>query len=215
MLSVDTGTIITITLTVFGVLAAVLTLRHELRMRRHIAAEYEPEEYLGLAGVQSQTGELADTTEEPGKGQAFRYKESDVLFARLRPYLNKVWRAEAEGVCSTEFHVIRINEGVSDLLPDYLAAVMRSSVVVAQTKHMMTGNTHPRLANEDVVDLLIPIPDEKTQRKIVDELRRRRMEARCLREEAAREWETAKARFEARLLGGRGRNESVTYLPGG
>ncbi|MBI5909839.1 MAG: hypothetical protein HY848_07795 [Betaproteobacteria bacterium] len=39
MLSVDVGTIITVTLTVFGVLAAVLTLRHELRMRRHIAAE--------------------------------------------------------------------------------------------------------------------------------------------------------------------------------
>jgi hypothetical protein len=43
MLSVDPGTIITITLTVFGVLAAVLLLRHELRMRRHIA-----EEELGL-----------------------------------------------------------------------------------------------------------------------------------------------------------------------
>ena len=48
---------------------------------------------------------------------------------------------------------------VDDLLPDFLAAVMRSSIIVAQTRHMMTGNTHPRLANEDVVGLLIPIPD--------------------------------------------------------
>jgi len=39
MLSVDTGTVITVTLTVFGVLAAVLILHHELRMRRRIAAE--------------------------------------------------------------------------------------------------------------------------------------------------------------------------------
>jgi len=172
--------------------------------QREFATKYEPEQYLGLAGVQSQTGELAETSDEPGKGQASIFKENDVLFARLRPYLNKVWRAERNGVCSTEFHVIRIKEGVSDLLPDYLAAVLRSSVVVAQTKHMMTGNTHPRLANEDVVDLLIPIPEEHIQREIVDELRRRRMEARRLREEAAREWEAAKACFEARLLGGKG-----------
>ena len=192
-------------------LRAIQTAKHAKRAARledvaefirEVSAGYEPGEYLGLAGVQSQTGELADAKEEPGKGQAFRYKEYDVLFARLRPYLNKVWRAERIGVCSTEFHVIRIKVGAPDLLPDYLAAVLRSSIIVAQTIHMMTGNTHPRLANEDVVDLLIPIPKEKTQQEIVDELSQRRLQARRLRKEAARDWEAAKARFEARLLGG-------------
>jgi len=168
---------------------------------REITTDYDPEQYLGLAGVQSQTGELTSTTEEPGKGQAFNYKENDILYARLRPYLNKVWRAEKEGVCSTEFHVIRIKKNITDILPDYLAAVLRSSIIVSQTKHMMTGNTHPRLANEDVVDLLIPIPDENIQNEIVNELRQRRLRARQLRDEAAIEWEAAKVRFEEKLLG--------------
>jgi type I restriction enzyme S subunit len=168
---------------------------------REFSTEYEPADYLGLAGVQSQTGELVNTAEEPGKGQASIFEKNDVLFARLRPYLNKVWRAEHGGVCSTEFHVIRVKKTASDLFPAYLAAVLRSSIIVAQTKHMMTGNTHPRLANEDVVDLLIPIPDEKVQQKVVNELHRRRTEARLLRIEAEREWEVAKSRFEARLLG--------------
>lgn len=169
---------------------------------RDVAKEFNPEQYLGLAGVQSETGELANANEEPGKGQSFRFQEKDVLFARLRPYLNKVWLAERSGVCSTEFHVIRIkDEQREDILPGYLAAVLRSSVVVAQTKHMMTGNTHPRLANDDVVDLFIPIPNTNTQQAIVDELRRRRLAARRLREEATREWEAAKAHFEAQLLG--------------
>jgi hypothetical protein len=101
----------------------------------------------------------------------------DVLFARLRPYLNKVWRAGPDGVCSTEFHVIRIKEDAPDLLSDYPAAVLRSSVVVAQTEHMMTGNTY-----------------------------RRRLEGRRLREETVREWEAAKARYEERLLAGMGSN---------
>ncbi len=169
---------------------------------RDVAKEFEPEQYLGLADVQSETGELSNTNDEPGKGQSFRFKEKDVLFARLRPYLNKVWLAEFSGVCSKEFHVIRIkSEQRQEILPGYLAAVLRSSVVVAQTKHMMTGNTHPRLANDDVVDLFVPIPDTDTQQDIVDELRSRRLEARRLRDEAAQEWEAAKAHFEAQLLG--------------
>lgn len=37
-----------------------------------------------------------------------------------------------------------------------------------QTKHLMTGNTLPRLQTEDVRSLLIPIPSTEIQRKIVD-----------------------------------------------
>ena len=170
---------------------------------RETTVAFNPLEYVGLANVESHTGELVETSEEPGKGLSFRFQEDNILFARLRPYLNKVWLAERSGVCSTEFHVVRVKDEQRDeILPGYLAAVLRSSVVVAQTKHMMTGNTHPRLANDDVVDLLIPIPNKDIQQAVVDELHRCRLEARRLREEAAREWEAAKARFEQQLLKG-------------
>ena len=42
------------------------------------------------------------------KELALTYQANDVLFARLRPYLNKVYRAEMNGCCSTEFLVLRI-----------------------------------------------------------------------------------------------------------
>ena len=162
------------------------------------------EDYLGLANIQSGTGERIESTDEDGKGNCFEYREGDVLFARLRPYLNKVHRAEASGVCSTEFHVIRIRKDESNrplLVPDYLASVLRSSVVLLQTRHMMTGNTHPRLANEDVVNLVVPIPDRTIQQKIADEISHRREKARRLRVEADVIWEDAKRRFEEGLLG--------------
>ena len=165
----------------------------------------EPDDdYLGLANVQPNTGERIESNEEDGKGNCFRYADGDVLFARLRPYLNKVYRAESDGVCSTEFHVIRVRrdeKGRPLLIPDYLAAVMRSSLVLAQTRHMMTGNTHPRLANEDVVNLVVPVPNAKVQEKIAAEVARRRIEARRLRDEARTLWDEAKRRFEEELLG--------------
>ncbi len=160
--------------------------------------------YLGLANVQPNTGVRIDSTEEDGEGTVFEYAENDVLFARLRPYLNKVYRAESGGVCSPEFHVMRVrigHDGKPLVLSDYLAAVLRSAVVLAQTRHMMTGNTHPRLANDDVVNLVIPVPNPATQKKIAAEVYRRRDAARRLREEAAQLWDNAKRRFEEALLG--------------
>ena len=155
--------------------------------------------YLGLAHVESNTGELADST-DTAKGTCFTYETGDVLFARLRPYLNKVYRAEMDGCCSTEFHVLRVNDRES-LLPDYLAVVLRTQIVLAQTIHMMTGNTHPRLTNDDVTNLRIPIPAIEVQDAIAIEVRRRRKESRLLRTQAESGWQDAKRWFERQLLG--------------
>ncbi len=155
--------------------------------------------YLSLAHVQSHTGELTDAA-DTASGNCFTYQVDDVLFARLRPYLNKVYRAEMHGCCSTEFHVLRVKDRET-LLPEYLAAVLRSRLVLAQTVHMMTGNTHPRLTNDDVANLMIPIPAPEVQGVIAAEVRRRRQEARRLRVEAEAGWEGAKGWFEKELLG--------------
>jgi restriction endonuclease S subunit len=168
---------------------------------RDLATVTVEAKYIGLASVQSNTGELVETVEEEAEGACLRYAENDVLFARLRPYLNKVHRAEKNGTCSTEFHVIRIRDD-GNVLPDYLAAILRSSLILVQTRHMMTGNTHPRLTNDDVVNLVIPIPDLRVQQTIAAEVKRRREQARQLRAQAAAEWDAAKVRFEEKLLGG-------------
>lgn len=155
--------------------------------------------YLGLANVQSHTGELIPTDEQV-TGSCSVFQRDDVLFARLRPYLNKVHAAERDGCCSPEFHVLRIKKDAT-LHPGYLAAILRSGLTLAQTRHMMTGNTHPRLTNEDVVNLVIPVPTPAVQETIAAEVRRRRDEARRLRTEAEAGWQAAKRWFEAMLLG--------------
>ncbi len=157
------------------------------------------ENYLSLAHVQSNTGELSDST-ETASGNCFVYQAGDVLFARLRPYLNKVYHAEMDGCCSTEFHVLRVKNRET-LLPEYLGAILRSRLVLAQTVHMMTGNTHPRLTKDHVESLQIPVPLMGMQETIASEVVRRREEARRLRAEAEAVWQEAKRWFEEQLLG--------------
>ena len=71
----------------------------------------------------------------------------------------------------------------------------------AETEDMMTGNTHPRISNDDVQNLYIPVPDISVQMQIVVDLRKRRIEARKLKCEAEQEWQAAKEQFERELLG--------------
>lgn len=156
------------------------------------------EKYLGLAGVESQSGELSGV-DELAAGQAFVYRKGNVLYGRLRPYLNKVLLSENDGICSTEFHVMRILDE-REILPEYLATIMRSDLILSQTKHMMTGNTHPRISNDDVKNLYIPIPSIEKQKEIVFELKARRTKARELKQTAESEWQSAKEQFEKELL---------------
>lgn len=120
--------------------------------------------YLGLENITSEYGEYVETTEKESISSAAVFKRGDILFPKLRPYLNKVFLATFDGICSTEFYILK-----STLVnAEYLTIFLRSSLVVNQTKHLMTGNTLPRLQTEDVKDLLIPIPSVNIQRQIID-----------------------------------------------
>lgn len=168
-----------------------------VRVQRLIAND---EFYVGLANVRSNTGEYVDATDDV-EGTIAEFEAGDVLFAKLRPYLNKVWVADRNGVCSPEFHVLRLRPGGRIRSADYLAAVLRSTATLAQTRHMMTGNTHPRLAPEDVSALVIPVPPTDQQLSIAAEVDRRRAEARRLRAGARASWADARQAFEDALLG--------------
>lgn len=142
-----------------------LPLSSVVSFKKTITTDIKPEDiYVGLENIISNTGEYVKTIEKQSISSAALFEKGDILFPKLRPYLNKVFYATFDGLCSTEFHVLKSN-GIN---AQYLSIFLRSSLVVNQTKHLMTGNTLPRLQTEDVKSLLIPIPSETIQKKIVD-----------------------------------------------
>jgi type I restriction enzyme M protein len=122
--------------------------------------------YLSLANITSNTGEIVGNYKLLGKdilSTAYVFERGDILFSRLRPYLNKVYLAQgeiAQGICSTEFVVFKPR---SDINPTFLHTFLLSPLVVNQTKRMMTGNTLPRLAKKDLYRLRIPLPPREIQ----------------------------------------------------
>lgn len=120
--------------------------------------------YIGLENIKSDTGEYIKTSDKETISSANIFKSGQILFPKLRPYLNKVFLADFDGICSTEFHVFN----AKDINPEYLAIFLRSSIVVNQTKHLMTGNTLPRLQTDDINNIPVPIISDELQRQIVD-----------------------------------------------
>ena len=121
--------------------------------------------YVGLENIKSHTGEYVFTQDKNGFGSANTFSKGSILFPKLRPYLNKVHLAEFEGVCSTEFHVLTSKDEFSN---EFLAIYLRTDLILNQTKHLMTGNTLPRLQTKDVSDLPVPLLDISLQKNIVD-----------------------------------------------
>jgi type I restriction enzyme S subunit len=164
--------------------------------RDQVAGRQEPLPYVGLEHVQGGTGILLDVEYEEDFGSALMFEPGHVLFPKLRPYLNKVHLADTTGYCSTEFHVLQA-KAVS---PEFLTLVLRSEITVRQTKHLMTGNTLPRLQTRDIERLPIPIPDKDIQDRIVTYAAKTQSEAVKLTQSAITELESAKREIEAILL---------------
>lgn len=80
--------------------------------------------YIGLEHIESGVGTLltnAPSSFESLKSTKRIFKAGDVLYGKLRPNLNKVHLAESDGICSTEFLVLRAKRaGEAELVRDYL-----------------------------------------------------------------------------------------------
>jgi hypothetical protein len=153
--------------------------------------------YIGLENVESNTGRYVPSSDKESVSSAFHFRKGQILFPKLRPYLNKVFHAQFDGLCSTEFHVL---EGIG-YLNEFLAVFLRSQIVVKQTKHLMSGNTLPRLQTDDIENLLVPIVDQQLQERIVLESRKRGNDAEALFKQAEAELDQSKRQIEAMLLG--------------
>jgi type I restriction enzyme S subunit len=76
--------------------------------------DYPDLPFIGMEHVEAHSMRLLGTVPAGTmKSSAVRFKPGDVLYGRLRPYLNKVYRPTFEGLCSAEFIVLPENERIN------------------------------------------------------------------------------------------------------
>ncbi|MCC6659582.1 MAG: restriction endonuclease subunit S [Phycisphaerales bacterium] len=128
--------------------------------------------YLSLENVESNTGDLVSYDPVTGtnvKSRSKVFREHDLLYGRLRPYLNKVFVSEAPvrtGICSGEFYVLTPDK--RKVVPRFLREVLASRLVSSRTATRQTGSALPRLQLEDLLNVAVPLPPLHVQQRIAD-----------------------------------------------
>ncbi len=121
------------------------------------------------------------------------FRAGDILYGKLRPYLNKVVVADEDGYSTTEIVAIRPLIPISS---SYCCLAFRSPDFVAYVSRVGQGTKMPRLRTQDALIALFPLPPVAEQHRIVakvDELM-----ALCDQlEEIQRERETKRDRLTA------------------
>jgi type I restriction enzyme S subunit len=90
----------------------------------------------------------------------------DVLYGKMRPYLNKVWVAEFDGLCSAEFLVFPKTDGVSS---QFLAARLNAEDFVTFANGQVSGE-RPRVDFKKLSHFSILLPPIAEQERIVNKL---------------------------------------------
>lgn len=128
--------------------------------------------FVGVENVESESGTINfDNGSRIGsqRSTAFRFDERHILYAKLRPYLNKVAVPEFPGKCSTELVPLLPRNGVDR---EFVAYLLRRKDTVEYVMTSVTGARMPRTDMKALMSLPVPLPPLDEQRRIVGILNR-------------------------------------------
>ena len=134
------------------------------RNEKVIPSEFPELPFIGLEDIEAHSMRLLSVKSSTKlKSSAKRFYQSDVLYSRLRPYLNKVWKADRDGICSSEFIVLPGNKNVD---AKFLALRLNASDFVRFANSLNAGD-RPRVDFNQISSFFFPPFSLSHQRSVV------------------------------------------------
>ncbi|MCK6462423.1 MAG: N-6 DNA methylase [Candidatus Pacebacteria bacterium] len=134
--------------------------------------------YVELSDASSINGELVSYSEmqvhEAPSRASYEIEEGDIITAvagnsiGTKNHATAIVRRDFSGaICTNGFRVLKANS----INPYYLFAILRSDIFLSQIFRLRTGAAIPSVSDEDLKNILIPIPPETEQKKIEKTIR--------------------------------------------
>ena len=123
--------------------------------------------YIGLEHLEKDKGIVGFSSADKVKSTKNAFKEGQILYGRLRPYLNKHDITSFDGVCSTDILVFEVTNLVANVLVDkFFNLPFFIEYVVSNSK----GINLPRVSEETVLNTTFPLPPLSEQQRIVERI---------------------------------------------
>ena len=134
------------------------------RGEKSIPSEHPNLKFIGMDDVESHTMRIISSKlSSTMKSTAARFYVGDVLYGRLRPYLNKVVQPNFNGLASAEFIVFPPNDL---MVSAYLRYRLNSADFVSFANHLNEGD-RPRVSFEQIGEFDLLVPPFNEQHRIV------------------------------------------------
>ncbi len=138
------------------------------REERTLPADCPNLPYLGMEQVEPRTTRIIGRLNASAvRSSCMRFYPGDVLYGRLRPYLNKVTAPDFEGLASAEFIVLPAIAGMS---PSFLMYRLNSQDFVEFANSLNSGD-RPRVSFAQIGKFPLKLPPVNEQARIVAKLK--------------------------------------------
>ena len=131
-------------------------------------SKLKPDDWiLDLEDIEKDSGKIItfhSFAERRSESTKHIFREGDLLYSKLRPYLNKVVIAPKDGFCTSEILPLNFN-GV--LLNEFAQRLLMSFFFLSTVNMLVYGVKMPRLGRDDAKKIFIPIPPISEQKRIV------------------------------------------------
>jgi len=137
--------------------------------RKNIASEEIAADtwLLDLEDIEKDTSRIiyrAKYSERLSTSTKSTFQKGDILYGKLRPYLNKVVVADTDGVCTTEIIPIVPSSAIDS---QFLRWLLKRPAFLTHVDSLMYGVKMPRLGTDDAVKSVHPLPPLAEQKRIV------------------------------------------------
>lgn len=136
---------------------------------KQIKAENIPDNswILELEDIEKETFKVLNKVlkkDRPNKSNKHIFFKGDILYSKLRPYLNKIVIAEDNGYATTEIIPFK---GLANLNNKYIFYYFSFSKTLETISFLTHGMQMPRLGTDKAKNLLFPLPPLEEQKEIV------------------------------------------------
>ncbi len=126
--------------------------------------EYPDLPFIGMENVEAQTMRVLGFSDAASmKSASVYFQPGDVLYGRLRPYLNKVISVDFEGLASAEFIPLTVSNGI---VPKFVQYRLNAADFVTYASHLDEGD-RPRVDYSQIGSFVIDIPPAFEQLRVV------------------------------------------------
>lgn len=123
--------------------------------------------YVGLENFESNKGIISFSSASNVKSTKNVFHSGQILYGKLRPYLNKHDIVDFEGICSTDILVINT---LNICIPSYFNSYLYLDQFIAYAVQNSKGINLPRVNENTIMQAAFPLPPLPEQQRIVGKI---------------------------------------------